>query len=304
MKYIILIITLIIPYILSGQVEQQSMENDQVKYDSMQTSIGEDSISNRDAEVNIDLKNRNIRINEENVTVRNKKNEKEYSIPKRKRRYRSFKSFNGHLEGLDISLPLFTEFDIFDERAVITPSPTIDYMNLNTSRSFSVSLNISDQSFGIISDHLGIIIGGAIEWNNYHFDNPVSLMKDPVTGNTIPVDLNVDLKKSKLSTTYLTMPLLLEIQPFGRDGLYISGGVVGGLKIISNTKIVYFEDGEKKKEKEWSDFNLNPLRYGYMVRLGYDEFGVYGLFYPVQLFENGKGPELYPVNIGISIFID
>ena len=60
---------------------------------------------------------------------------------------------------------------------------------------------------------------------------------------------NMDVSKSKLSTTHLTIPLILEFQiPTGDHGhrIFVSGGVIGGLRIGSHTKVIYDDDGRKK----------------------------------------------------------
>ena len=101
----------------------------------------------------------------------------------------------------------------------------------------------------------------------------------------------------------MTAPLLLEFQiPTGRKRVYISAGVVGGLKLWSNTKIKYRVSGDKSKEKVRSDFNLNPFRWGATVRVGYSFFGFHATYYVTDLFKNNMGPELNPINAGIAFY--
>ncbi|MCK4465033.1 MAG: outer membrane beta-barrel protein, partial [Bacteroidales bacterium] len=112
----------------------------------------------------------------------------------------------------------------------------------------------------------------------------------------------LSLEKSKFATSYLTVPLLLEFQvPAGKRSrrLFFSGGVIGGLKIGSHTKMVYKENGNRKKDKNRGDFNLSPLRYGVTARVGYRALKVFANFYLTPLFEDGAGPELYPFSVGL-----
>jgi hypothetical protein len=114
------------------------------------------------------------------------------------------------------------------------------------------------------------------------------------------------LEKSKFTTSYLTVPLLLEFQvPAGRRNkrLFISGGVIGGLKIGSHTKVVYKEDGNRKKDKNRGDFNLSPLRYCVTARIGYRALKVFANFYLTPLFQEDTGRELYPFSVGL-VFIN
>ena len=101
--------------------------------------------------------------------------------------------------------------------------------------------------------------------------------------------------------TYMTAPLLLEFQiPAPHKRIYISAGVVGGLKLWSNTKMKYTVSGEKSKEKAKGDYNLSPLRWGLTARVGYRALGFYATYYMTPLFKPGLGPELYPFNIGLA----
>ncbi len=102
------------------------------------------------------------------------------------------------------------------------------------------------------------------------------------------------------------MPLLLEFQipTNGHRPFYISAGGIGGYRIGSYTKVKYNDSDGPEKEKKNSDFNLNNLRYGVMFRMGYKAINLYGTYYFSTLFEDGKGPELYPISVGISFNID
>ena len=105
-----------------------------------------------------------------------------------------------------------------------------------------------------------------------------------------------------MNIAYLTAPLLLEFQiPTGNRGrIYFSGGLLGSVKLWSNTKIKYTEAGDKSKEKNKSDFNLSPIRWGVTARAGYRNFGFFANYYMTSLFKSGMGPELYPFSLGLA----
>jgi hypothetical protein len=128
-------------------------------------------------------------------------------------------------------------------------------------------------------------------------------MKDPLTGVTVEYvpPYAGYISKSKINMTYLTVPLLLEFHiPAGRDNIRISAGVIGGLKLWSNTKIKYRQAGDKSKEKNKSDFNISPLRWGVTTRVGYRWIGIYANYYMTSLFKPTMGPELYPFAVGLA----
>ncbi|MDT8400567.1 MAG: outer membrane beta-barrel protein [Bacteroidales bacterium] len=175
------------------------------------------------------------------------------------------------------------------------------YMDLNTGKSFNVNINFVQLGLGF-SRYVGIATGLGLEFNDYKFEGNNNITKDE-EGLIVPYypDSGIEFEKSKLSTIYLTMPLILEAQiPVkSRRTLNIAAGVIGGVKIGSHNKMVYY-DGGKQKVKENDDFSLSVLRYGPTLRLGYESFQVYATYYINGMFIRDKGPDLYPVQVGIS----
>ncbi len=208
------------------------------------------------------------------------------------------KRFRPHFAGLEIGLNNYVTSDF-----ALTLPPEDAYMDLNTGKSWNWNVNIIDYGFGLGTDKVGIVSGLGFQFINYNFDGQNSIRKDPVSGaigEYVP-DYAGNITKSKMNITYLTVPLLLEFQiPAPRKRIYISGGVVGGLKLWSNTKIKYTVSGEKSKEKAKGDYNLSPLRWGFTARVGYRALGFYANYYMTPLFKKDLGPELYPFDIGLA----
>jgi hypothetical protein len=75
------------------------------------------------------------------------------------------------------------------------------------------------------------------------------------------------------------------------------------VKLGSHTKVVYHDDG-KQKDKNRDDFNLNVLKYGVTARAGYEMIQVYGTCWLSPMFEQGRGPELYPFEVGLALTIN
>ncbi len=208
------------------------------------------------------------------------------------------KSFKPHFAGLEVGLNSYLTPDYS-----MTLPPDERYMDLNTGKSWNWNLNILDYGFGLGTDKVGIVSGLGFELINYSFDGQNSIRKDPVSGEIIEYvpDYEGNISKSKMNITYLTAPLLLEFQiPAPRKRIYISGGVIGGIKLWSNTKMKYTVAGEKSKEKAKGDYNLSPLRWGLTARVGYKALGFYATYYMTPLFKADLGPELYPLNVGLA----
>ncbi len=207
--------------------------------------------------------------------------------------------FDAHWSGLELGMNNFLNAD-----NQIGPAAGDEFMDLNTGKSWNVNLNFAQFDVGLIGNTVGLATGLGLEFNDYRFDGNNNIMKDPVTRDIVEMDYPlVTLEKSKLTTTYLTLPLVLEFQvPVGQKNkkLYLQGGAIGGLKLGSHTKVVYQDGGSKQKDKDRGDFNLSPLRYGLTARVGFGGIRIFANYYLSPFFENNKGPELYPFSIGIA----
>lgn len=208
------------------------------------------------------------------------------------------KKFRPHFAGLEVGLNNY----LTPDHSMTLPIED-RYMDLNTGKSWNWNLNIIDYGFGLGTDKVGLVTGLGFEFINYYFDGQNSIRKDPATGEIIEYipDYAGNITKSKMNITYLTAPLLLEFQiPAPRKRIYISAGVLGGLKLCSNTKIKYTVNGEKSKEKAKGDYNLSPIRWGLTARVGYRALGFYANYYMTPLFKTDMGPELNPFAVGLT----
>ena len=207
---------------------------------------------------------------------------------------KSNKKFKGHWSGLELGLNNFV-----DNSFSIVRETGEEYMEINTGKSWNFNLNFAQYSLPIFKDRFGLVSGMGLEWSNYQFDNNLTIAKD--NGVIAPENIDYPVLKNKLVTTYLTAPLLVELQMFNKKRskrLHISGGVIGGLKISSHTKIKYNDDGDKKKEKNRNDFYISPFRYALTGRIGYRALNLYFNYYMTDFFQKDKGPELNPIAMG------
>ncbi len=211
-------------------------------------------------------------------------------------------SFKGNWSGLELGLNNFVNSDFSSGL-----DPSAAFMDINTNRSLNFNINFMQYDLGFGNNRAGIVTGLGFEISNYFFDGDNNIRKNTegVIIEYIPsfvTEPGSSIIKSKLTTNYLTVPLLLEFHiPAGKKNIHLSGGIIGGAKIVSSTKIVYKERGDRQKDKVKDDFNIHPLRYGYTARLGYRNLNLFANYYPVPIFEKGKGPELYPYSVGLRL---
>lgn len=217
------------------------------------------------------------------------------------KRRRSRRRFTPHWSGVEFGLNSYLTSDFS-----FTLPAQDNFMDLNTGKSYNFNINFAQLGIGV-TRHLGLVTGVGFEFNSYFFDGNNNIMKDN-DGVIVEYDATLDgitLEKSKFTTTYFVVPVLIEAQiPVSRGNtLNIAGGIIGGAKLGSKTKLVFF-DGGKEKVKEKDDYSLNVFRYGPTVRLGYESFQLYATYYMNGLFQENKGPELYPLQVGVAFTFD
>ena len=203
------------------------------------------------------------------------------------------KKFNPHYAGFEVGLNNYLDPDF--------SLHTGSFMDLNTAKSWNYNLNFLEYGIGLGTSYAGLVTGMGFEWSNYIFDRNNSIEKD-LSGNIIERSEPYNgITKSKLSMTYLNVPLILEFQiPAGNKRIHISGGLTGGVKLASRTKIKYL-DGGRQKEVRKDDFSLSPFRYGATIRIGYRAINLFANYYFSPLFGETHEPELYPFSVGLNL---
>ncbi len=215
--------------------------------------------------------------------------------------YNEKQRFYGHWAGLEFGFNTFVnpDYSMYDAKYD-------GFMELNQIRSFALNLNFWEFSIGLQQkrNSIGLVTGLGVEWNNYRFDNKYTIKTDD-KGVIQPIefDENWSIRKSRLSSLYLNMPLLMEFQipSGGYNRAHIAVGAVAGLRLLSYTKTKYQLEKDSRKRKVSDRFSLNNIRYSAMLRIGYGSFDFYATYGISQLFEKGKGPELTPFTIGVTL---
>jgi hypothetical protein len=210
--------------------------------------------------------------------------------------------FNPHWAGLEVGINIMTRTDYSTYNYM---DEQVDFMDLTPGKSLSWNLNFAEFAFKNERKTFGVVTGLGLSFNDYAFNNQVTIEKDDEKGIIVMVDLPNDndgrgIKKSKLHVNYITAPLMLEVKTplrMGSSRLYLAGGVIGSLYLGSHTKYKYYK-GDKEKSK--NDFYINQWKYELTGRIGFGDFCVFANYSMTPLFKNEKGPEAYPLMIGIS----
>lgn len=174
--------------------------------------------------------------------------------------------------------------------------------DLDYAKSISVGLNVFEKYIPIAKEKFGITTGLGFQFNSYALDRELVYS---ATDDTILsfVDSSRSIEKTRLKTTFLQVPLLLEtnLGKSKKKSFHLAAGMLFGYRIGSKIKQVYEQEGREYKIKDKDDLNLNPFRASLTARIGYGNLTLYANYSLTPFFENGKGPELYPFTLGISL---
>jgi len=161
--------------------------------------------------------------------------------------------------------------------------------------------------------------GFGFNWYNFKFENPRTRL-DPSGGELVFYeDLTVNsARKSKLKVTYLNFNLV-PVFDFGRGkrlvrqyedddvrvalsarrGFRFGIGPYASIKLSQKAKYKYTNDSGNQKDKDKGGFFINNFRYGIRGQIGIDRFDMFVTYDMSPLFEDGNGPPLHPITIGI-----
>jgi hypothetical protein len=207
--------------------------------------------------------------------------------------------FQGHLAGAGLGMNGYLDSDYREELP-----ENYGFMALNQSKSLEVSVYPFEKSLGLIGGWLGITTGIGLQYNNYRFNMKTAVDVGEPGREWFPeISENAAIFKSKLMMLHANVPVLVELQIPDRqndNAFFISGGVVGGVKLQSHTKLVFHDnDNGRQKKKKRGDMGLPVFRYGYMAMAGYGTVSLYAAYYPEPMFKRDEGPDIYPFSVGL-----
>ncbi len=203
-----------------------------------------------------------------------------------------------------------------------------DFMQVDHGKSRFVSINFMEQKIEFGTHHVGLLTGLGWEFVNYRLKNNVMLAynADSVYGSVLD---DPDLRKNKLRQMGFRVPLMLEFNtkrapmPTEADVLamradttgalakrfkhsrknnfHIAMGMVGSWYFDTMYKQKWSEDGELRKSRSKGDYLLLPYRAAASVRIGYGGLNLFAEYSLTPLFRDGKGPELTPITVGLTL---
>ncbi|WP_291860963.1 WG repeat-containing protein [Marinilabilia sp.] len=245
-----------------------------------------------------DKQNYRLRIEKDYIDIRHDGEGVNISRHRRNHRY-----FDGHLSGVGLALNGYLDSDLKEEMP-----DGYAFMSLNQTKSVEVIIYPWQESIRLLGSWFGLTTGIGLQYNNYRFQiENISEVEAPGNDWFPEIGAEASISKSKLMMMHVNIPVMAEIQIPNRrnhNDLFLSGGVVGGVRLQTHTKVVFDDGNGEEKKKKRGDMGMPTFRYGFMGQVGYGDFSVYATYYPEPMFKTGEGPELYPFSVGIKFHFD
>ena len=204
------------------------------------------------------------------------------SKPKKKHRY-----FGSNLTAIDFGVAQFASEPI--------SVALNDHANYLDHRGFQLEGCFTAAGLPIIDRHLGLCVGVGGKIDAYTFANKNLVLEKGNSHLIHYTDTVIQHKKSKLTNTYLTVPLVIEAHA---KGAWLMAGVEGNLLVWSNTKM---KTSSGEKNRTHSNFYQNLFSYNLVAKVGVDCVGAFVRASMTPMIQEGKGPELYQLSAGVSL---
>lgn len=160
-------------------------------------------------------------------------------------------------------------------------------------------------------DRLSFFAGAGIGAHNFYHNSLIGLNSNGITYlYNLPDTVNgagIDHKISKISVTYVDVPFGFQYKM--KNKMHITLGFKVGWKINDHWKYkgdyyesnnILYDPGIAMKRKYSGIPNIDNFHYGPFITIGYKWIGVMANYQISTLFEKEKGPEVYPISIGLS----
>ncbi len=199
--------------------------------------------------------------------------------------------------GLDVGVNL-----LLTPNGSTTMPKEAEWLDLNHSRSLSWRLQVLSAQFPLHKNYIKVKTGVGFAWNSYGLKNNVTLQTRDSSAVYAITDSSIHYNKNKFRVSYVTLPLLLQFNSDADDlKFHFTAGVIGGWNMGSLIRQKWEQEGRESTYKRKDDYNINPFTLDATARIGYKNFTLFATYGLTSLFEKNKGPEVYPMTVGLQI---
>jgi len=229
--------------------------------------------------------------------------------------------FNGHWGGFGMGINGYVNNKLSYELP-----EEYEFMDLLWQKSINVDINIYEQNISLSQNgNIGLVTGIGYSIYNYRFTHSFTVMQDSNYFSGL-YNRDINVRKSKIVTNYIMVPVLFEIQdknpnPLTKYRWHVNIGAIFGLRVHTHQK-TYFDEQNKEfnlvnpltghvdataispsypKAKVHDDFYMRPFKVDASLRVGWGWINLYANVSLTEMFSKNKGPKLYPFTIGIML---
>ncbi len=172
------------------------------------------------------------------------------------------------------------------------------YLNLRTGKSVFWNVNLFGVKWNLVQEHLVLGTGLGFAFRNYYFSTNDSILV-PNASTVSAAPASAPWFKNKLSTNYLTVPLMLEYNTskYNENAFHVGVGIVFNLKMGTNLKT----KSNDIKSKIKNDFNTRTVEWDARAQVGYGVLNLFATYSLNTLFKNNEGPQLSPMTFGVGL---
>lgn len=195
----------------------------------------------------------------------------------------------------------FTRFDIGFTRLVdngsFSLSPVNDFLTYKAFKSSTVSFDVLDYGYRF-NTNFKVYLSAGLDWTMFRLKKDITIKR-----NTQPLSYEstgISFSKNRFSSFYVHVPLGVQFRTNendrGKRFYFVLGPEVSFL-INGKVKQVSEENG---KQKFRDDYNLEPIRLGGTLRVGYGWIGFFGKYYFNDMFDSAPQSGLKNMAFGIT----
>lgn len=196
-----------------------------------------------------------------------------------------------------VGVDIFTDIVMFEKDAAFMP-PDFSYRTINQGVNVFAMYNFQ-LGKGLNSFSAGLAI------RNHNWYSRDSKINDIKADSIIYSTIEQDFKRTKVNFTYLDLPVELKFRT--TSGFKLGIGLKVGYKIHSKQKYVGNRPTDAQGntvEVNVKEIKINQVEdwvYGATLRIGYKWISVFGYYQFNSMFVKGKGPQMNPLSLGITI---
>lgn len=197
--------------------------------------------------------------------------------------------------------------DIFTDVWQNTPTQPDPLETKTLNRGYNAAFML-DNPLG--NSNFSLAIGLGISVHNM-YSNAMPFEKMDTAGNMLgeteflKIPDNISYSKNKLTLFYTDIPVEIRFRTKNvSDNFKVAVGFKAGYLMQSHTKYQGDRLDNIKgdiKFKQYDIPNIEKLRYGVTARIGYGRFNVTGYYSLTTLFAKDKGPEMFPISVGVAV---